>query len=71
MDNPAIDTRIGREHQVERLAPGIHTIVGGKWTTYRVMARDMVDQGDERGRASERALHDGIDSAGWLVERGT
>jgi glycerol-3-phosphate dehydrogenase len=36
-------TRISRVHVVESPAPGLTTIAGGKYTTYRVMAADLVD----------------------------
>jgi glycerol-3-phosphate dehydrogenase len=36
-------TRISRQHVVESPAPGLTTITGGKYTTYRVMAADLVD----------------------------
>jgi glycerol-3-phosphate dehydrogenase len=32
-----------REHAVQRLAPGLLAVTGGKYTTYRVMAADAVD----------------------------
>lgn len=35
--------KVTREHSIIRVAPGVLAIVGGKWTTYRVMARDLVD----------------------------
>jgi glycerol-3-phosphate dehydrogenase len=38
-------TRLSREHTVESPVPGLTTIAGGKYTTYRVMARDLVDAG--------------------------
>jgi glycerol-3-phosphate dehydrogenase len=34
---------VSREHVVRRSAPGLVSIAGGKYTTYRVMARDAVD----------------------------
>jgi len=34
---------ISREHTVRRGAPGLVSIAGGKYTTYRIMARDAVD----------------------------
>ena len=37
-------TRISRQHVVETPAPGLTTIAGGKYTTYRVMAADLVDE---------------------------
>ncbi len=46
---PLVDTEglseseISREHTVRRPLPGLVTIAGGKYTTYRVMAEDTVD----------------------------
>src|ERR671921_422540 len=34
---------LSREHSVGSLAPGLVAVAGGKYTTYRVMARDAVD----------------------------
>ncbi|HLJ02833.1 MAG TPA: glycerol-3-phosphate dehydrogenase/oxidase [Solirubrobacteraceae bacterium] len=36
-------TRLSRNHVVEAPLPGLVTIAGGKYTTYRVMAADLVD----------------------------
>jgi glycerol-3-phosphate dehydrogenase len=36
-------TKVSREHEVRRSAPGFVSVVGGKYTTYRLMARDAVD----------------------------
>ncbi len=36
-------SQLSREHAVARPAPGFVTIAGGKYTTYRVMAKDAVD----------------------------
>lgn len=36
-------SRISREHIVEVSSPGMVTVRGGKWTTYRRMAKDAVD----------------------------
>jgi glycerol-3-phosphate dehydrogenase len=41
--NAADTTRLSRRHVVERPLPGLTTIAGGKFTTYRVMAADLVD----------------------------
>ncbi|WP_405910905.1 MULTISPECIES: glycerol-3-phosphate dehydrogenase/oxidase [unclassified Streptomyces] len=35
--------KLSREHVVARLQPGLIAIAGGKFTTYRVMAEDVVD----------------------------
>jgi len=34
---------LSREHVVSQAEPGLVLIAGGKWTTYRIMARDVVD----------------------------
>ena len=36
-------TRVSREHLVDVPLPGLASIAGGKFTTYRLMARDVVD----------------------------
>lgn len=36
-------TKISREHTVDRPIPGFVSLAGGKYTTYRVMAKDAVD----------------------------
>jgi len=36
-------SKLSREHLVGHSVPGLVVIAGGKWTTYRVMARDAVD----------------------------
>ncbi|HJB10295.1 MAG TPA: glycerol-3-phosphate dehydrogenase/oxidase [Candidatus Brachybacterium merdavium] len=35
--------KVSREHTVMQVAPGLSAIAGGKYTTYRVMAEDVVD----------------------------
>ncbi len=35
--------RASREHVVRRVRPGVFTLTGGKFTTYRVMAKDGID----------------------------
>jgi glycerol-3-phosphate dehydrogenase len=42
-DDGADTTRLSREHRLFAPAPGLTAIAGGKYTTYRVMARDAVD----------------------------
>jgi len=36
-------SQLSREHVVAHVAPGLVVVAGGKYTTYRVMARDAVD----------------------------
>ncbi|WP_432991184.1 glycerol-3-phosphate dehydrogenase/oxidase [Dactylosporangium sp. CA-233914] len=48
-----LTSQLSREHSVGTPVPGLVVVAGGKYTTYRVMARDAVD-------AAVRALGDGI-----------
>jgi glycerol-3-phosphate dehydrogenase len=51
--------KMSREHLIAREAPGFLTVTGGKWTTYRVMAQEvmaaLVSAGDLP--APQRAAH--------------
>ena len=40
----ATTTKLSREHTVDRPVAGFVSIAGGKYTTYRVMAQDVVDR---------------------------
>jgi glycerol-3-phosphate dehydrogenase len=44
---------LSRDHTIHIDASGLLTIVGGKWTTYRHMAEDVVDQAMTLGRLDE------------------
>jgi glycerol-3-phosphate dehydrogenase len=37
-------SKLSREHYVAHVVPGLVVIAGGKWTTYRVMAKDAIDE---------------------------
>jgi glycerol-3-phosphate dehydrogenase len=37
-------SKLSREHMVDGSLPGLTVIAGGKYTTYRIMARDVVDE---------------------------
>ncbi|WBU37729.1 glycerol-3-phosphate dehydrogenase/oxidase [Homoserinibacter sp. YIM 151385] len=37
-------SKLSREHVVAHAVPGLVVVAGGKWTTYRVMAKDAVDE---------------------------
>ncbi len=46
---------LSRDHTIHIDPSGLLTTAGGKWTTYRHMAEDTVDQAVEFGRLPERA----------------
>lgn len=37
-------SKLSREHIVAHSVPGLVVVAGGKWTTYRIMARDAIDE---------------------------
>ena len=64
---------LSRDHAVMEAPAGMVTIVGGKYTTYRVMARDAVDAA---GRSMGKTLAESptetlplVGAPGWLVVR--
>lgn len=42
-DETSATTKLSREHVVDVPAPGLAAIAGGKYTTYRIMAKDVID----------------------------
>jgi glycerol-3-phosphate dehydrogenase len=48
-----VTAAISRDHTVHISRGGLMTVAGGKWTTYRKMAEDAVDQAIELGGLSE------------------
>jgi len=60
--------KISREHVVEISRTGLVSIMGGKWTTYRKMAEDTVDDAAQVGGLPARtcATHE-LRLHGWLA----
>lgn len=48
---------ISRSHKLIVAASGLITITGGKWTTYRKMAADVVDKAITRGKLAAKPCH--------------
>jgi glycerol-3-phosphate dehydrogenase len=71
----ASTTRISREHVCASPAPGLVLVAGGKYTTYRVMAKDAVDLAlTDLGKEMPESITEKIPLAGaigwdWLSER--
>ncbi len=53
-DGGGATSRLSREHQIDRRADGVVRVSGGKYTTYRVMARQAVDTALGRDDARQR-----------------
>ncbi|HHU11390.1 MAG TPA: glycerol-3-phosphate dehydrogenase/oxidase [Intrasporangiaceae bacterium] len=68
-------TKISREHVCASPAPGLVLVAGGKYTTYRVMAKDAVDLAlEDLGKEMPESITETIPLAGaigwdWLSER--
>lgn len=61
----ASTTKLSREHTVDRPAPGFVSIAGGKYTTYRVMAEDVIDlAGKELHKEVRESTTDGLPIVG-------
>jgi glycerol-3-phosphate dehydrogenase len=59
MANDRAPSRVSREHAIVRSEPGVITVTGGKLTTYRVVAADVVDEVQrDLGRKRKRAPTD-------------
>ena len=69
-------SKLSREHIVAHSVPGLVVVAGGKWTTYRIMAKDAIDEAvaaldgkiptvDHRGHraARRRGLPGGVEQA--------
>jgi glycerol-3-phosphate dehydrogenase len=48
-------SEISRDHHVEVTKPGMITVTGGKWTTFREMGEDAVDQAINSGTLSDKS----------------
>jgi len=47
--NPSATRDVSREHFIEISGSGLVSVAGGKWTTYRAMAQDVIDTCRKRG----------------------
>lgn len=60
---------ISRDHSLLTSDAGLVTIAGGKWTTYRKMAEDTVDEAAEVGELEDRACPtEDLRLRGWTEE---
>jgi len=52
--NPSATREISRRHKIILSASGLLTITGGKWTTYRLMAKETIDKAIRAGFLEKR-----------------
>ena len=69
--NPGDDSdtaSISREHVVRISKSGLITVTGGKWTTYRKMAEDTIDEAIRVGKLADRRSETaGLRLHGWQL----
>lgn len=59
LEHDRTPSRVSREHAIVRSGPGVISVTGGKMTTYRVVAADVVDEVErDLGRKRKRAPTD-------------
>jgi glycerol-3-phosphate dehydrogenase len=60
---------ISRDHRIVVSSSGLITIAGGKWTTYRKMAEDVIDQAELVGGLAQRSCQtQTLQIHGWTHE---
>ena len=58
---------ISRDHVVRISKSGLITVTGGKWTTYRKMGEDTIDQAIDAGRLDKRPSNtESLRLRGWM-----
>jgi glycerol-3-phosphate dehydrogenase len=53
-DNPVSTKEVSRRHKITVSPSGLLTIIGGKWTTYRLMAEEAIDKAIKTGFLEKR-----------------
>ena len=48
-DNPAVTKEVSRRHKITLSSSGLLSIIGGKWTSYRLMAEETIDRAIKAG----------------------
>ncbi|MDZ7773000.1 MAG: glycerol-3-phosphate dehydrogenase/oxidase [Balneolaceae bacterium] len=58
---------ISRDHTLISSPSGLVTITGGKWTTYRLMGEDTIDEAERIGNLEgRRSVSEGLKIHGWM-----
>lgn len=60
-----ITATLSREHQINESASGLVTITGGKWTTYRKMAEDLINFVSEKLNSEKHCMTKELKIHGW------
>jgi glycerol-3-phosphate dehydrogenase len=60
------ESEISRKHEIIEIKPNVYAIVGGKFTTYRAMAKELVDRLCEQLGDKKKCKTDKIPLYGWF-----
>ncbi len=60
------ESEVSRKHRIITIKPNIFAIVGGKYTTYRSMAKEMVDLVDNLNGQTNKCITDSVPLSGWV-----
>ncbi len=60
------ESDVSRNHEIRMLRPNTFSIVGGKYTTYRAMAKEMVDKIAKILGNKEKSTTDKVPLNGWV-----
>lgn len=58
--------KVSREHHVEQSSAGLLSVTGGKWTTYRAMAEDVLALARQTGALSTPAAATNLPRRAWV-----
>ena len=51
---------VARTHVIEKSESGLYSLMGGKWTTYRKMGQDLVDEIAMEEKAHGRSIENSV-----------
>ena len=60
------ESDVSRKHEIYELKPNVMAIAGGKYTTYRAMAKELVDRLDKFFNKKNKCVTDKVPLFGWV-----
>ena len=60
------ESDVSRKHEIYQIKPNVFSIAGGKYTTYRSMAKELVDKLDYYFNKKNKCITDKIPLFGWF-----
>ena len=60
------ESDVSRKHKIIMVKPNIFAITGGKYTTFRAMAKELVDEVERYNGRKAKCITDKVPLSGWL-----